>query len=251
VNAWGITDKGVARSQNQDSFYVNVFHDDQYAICVVCDGMGGARSGNVASDLAVRTFLDELLLAVRPSMSPKYMRSILERAVYNANRAVFHKSQTGPEYYGMGTTLTGMVLIPGHAIIANVGDSRAYLLEPGDTARITQVTQDHSVVEDMLRRGEISTEQARVHPRRNLLTRVIGTEIEVECDIFGIDIKRGDRLLLCSDGLTCVVEEQEILFETMGEGLNPPQPAAACQRLVEIANLRGGPDNITVIIAGM
>jgi len=246
-----MTDKGASRARNEDSFYVNVFHDEQYAICVVCDGMGGARSGNVASDLAVRTFLDALLLALRPSMSPKYMRSVLEKAVYGANRAVYQKALSSPEYYGMGTTLVGMIFTPTHAVIANVGDSRAYLVEKGTSSSgssVTQVTQDHSVVEDLLRRGEITQEQARHHPRRNLLTQVIGTEIEAECDFFNVELKRGDRLLLCSDGLTCVVGEQEILYEVTGGG-NSAQPSQACQRLIEMANQRGGPDNITVIIA--
>lgn len=241
MTAWGTTDRGIARSQNQDSFHLEILHDSAQAILVVCDGMGGAKSGNVASRIAADVFVEQLHLSLKPGMNIKALRAALSSAVEAANARVFAKARSDAAYYGMGTTLVGMVATPTLAVIANVGDSRAYII---DNEGIEQITRDHSVVEDLLYRGELSKEQARSHPSKNLITRALGTDSSVDPDIFSLDLCEGDFLLLCSDGLTGVVEDMEILYEVLHGG----DPALCCDRLVRLANERGGPDNISVIL---
>ena len=241
MKAWSHTDTGKARTQNQDFYHVELFHESDYALCVVCDGMGGAKAGNVASELACTTFVEEFHMALKPTMNAKAIRSALRQAVKEANRKVFEKSRSSPDYYGMGTTLVGGLITSERAIIANVGDSRAYL---ADTEGIQRITHDHSVVEDLLLRGELNAEQARNHPSKNLITRALGTEEEVLCDIFTLELRPGDYILLCSDGLSNMVDDQELLYELM----HSREDSDVCQRLVDIANERGGPDNITLAV---
>ncbi len=242
--AWGITDKGVSRQQNQDSFHLEVYHESDQAVCVICDGMGGARAGNVASELAVQVFVEEMRLALKPGMSQRSMRASLRSAVRAANDKVYGRSRPGSEFAGMGTTLVSCVATPGQAVIANVGDSRAYII---DRDGIERITRDHSLVEDLLARGELSREEAKNHPSRNLITRALGTDKDVHCDIYVLDLRPGDYLLLCSDGLTNTLEDQEILYEVLHGG----DPAMCCRRLTDMANSRGGPDNITIILVSV
>ena len=241
MNAWGVTDKGVARTQNQDSFFLDVFHDGGQAVCVVCDGMGGARAGNIASELAVSTFVEEMRRSLHPTMTVRQMQAALETAVVDANRQVFAKSQTDADFYGMGTTLVGALITDENCVVVNVGDSRAYVC---NEFGIVRMTRDHSVVEDLLDRGDLTPDQARRHPSRNLITRALGTEADIECDFFSATLQAGDYLLLCSDGLTNVVEDEEIQREI----LRSQQPQAICRRLLELACQRGAPDNITVVL---
>ncbi len=238
---WGATDRGMVRQTNQDSFhYESLFMDDQI-ISVVCDGMGGARSGNVASELAVKTFVEDLRRSARPIMSRRYMMNIISRASSAANARVYEQSRSSEEYMGMGTTLVGAMIFGKSAVISNIGDSRAYLITDEGIIRITR---DHSVVEDLIDRGDLTPEEARKHPSKNLITRALGTEREVKCDIYTEFVRQGNYLMLCSDGLTNVVSDQEILFEVLHGG----NPEKCCQRLLEIANTRGGPDNITIVL---
>ncbi|MDR1692320.1 MAG: Stp1/IreP family PP2C-type Ser/Thr phosphatase [Oscillospiraceae bacterium] len=239
--AWAITDKGLARRENQDSFHLEVSHAVTQAVCVVCDGMGGAKSGNVASQMAAGVFMDEMRVLAKPGMSQKGIRGALAGAVAAANRSVFIKAQSGAAYYGMGTTLVGAAVSKNAALVVNVGDSRAYLI---DSDGIEQVTRDHSLVEDLILRGEITREEAKAHPSKNLITRALGTEEAVIPDLFSVDLKDGDFLLLCTDGLTNVVDDQEILFEVLHGG----DPNSCCERLKNLANDRGGPDNITIVL---
>jgi len=238
---WAISDKGVSRRDNQDYQHLEISHANNQAVCVVCDGMGGARSGNIASRVAADVFVNDLNLQVKPGMSEKSLKTALASAVSAANAQVFEKARSDASYYGMGTTLVGAVVTPEQAVIANVGDSRAYhISEEG----IRQITRDHSLVEDLYERGELSYEETKNHPSKNLITRVVGTESAVIADLYTIELNEGDFLLLCSDGLTNVVEDQEILFEV----LHGSDPAFACDRLTNMANGRGGPDNITTVL---
>ena len=238
---WAITDKGVARRENQDSFHLELSHANNQAICVVCDGMGGARSGNIASRIAADAFCNDLRLQIKPGMSHKNLKAALASAVSNANTQIFEKALTDASYCGMGTTLVGAVVTPEAAVIVNVGDSRAYFINEDG---ITQITRDHSLIEDLVERGEISREEAKNHPSKHLITRVLGTDTAVIPDLFVAEFREGDFLLLCSDGLTNVVDDQEILFEVLHGG----DPMFACDRLTGMANNRGGPDNITVVL---
>ncbi len=241
MTAWGMTDCGLARSENQDAFHLEVLHDSAQSILAVCDGMGGAKSGNVASRVAVEVFVENLHLGLRPGMDLASIRVVLQEAVETANDRVYDKARSDMAFYGMGTTMVGAVITPGLAVIANVGDSRAYII---DSEGIERITRDHSVIEDLLDRGELSREQAKSHPDKNLITRALGTESEVTPDIFSVDLREGDYLLLCSDGLTNTLEDMEILYQVLHGG----EPASCCQRLVAMANERGGPDNITIIL---
>ena len=241
MNAWGITDRGVVRQQNQDYFHLNVLHDSSLAVCSVCDGMGGARSGNVASVMAVDAFIEETELLIKPGMNGRAMKTALLQAVSTANARIYEKGRSDPACYGMGTTMVCALVTPSVAVIANVGDSRAYIV---DKNGIERVTRDHSVVEDLLAMGELSREEAKTHPSKNLVTRALGTDESVKPDVFTVELREGDYVLLCSDGLTNTVEDQEILYEVIHGG----DPSKCCRRLMELANERGGPDNITIVL---
>ena len=241
MEAWGLTDLGNVRKQNQD-FYEILSLEGQRTLLVVCDGMGGAKSGNVASKLATEVFVGEIRRTARPDMDEKQIETMLRDAVELANRAVFEQSKVSSDFEGMGTTLVAAFLTPDSAVIANVGDSRAYIF---DKEGIRFVTVDHSLVELMVQRGEITREQAKNHPGKNLITRAVGTEAKVTADIYRQKLRPGDAVLLCSDGLSNEMADQEILFEVV----HGVRKEGCCQRLLDIAKGRGAPDNVTVVLA--
>ena len=237
---WGLTDPGCTRPQNQDAFQIEVL-DKNTLLCVVCDGMGGAKSGNVASSLAVDVFCQEVCRSWHADMDREQLDQMLHSAVKLTNFTVHDQAQQFEDFTGMGTTLVAL-LIRGKQITAvNVGDSRAYLINQND---VTQLTEDHSLVQLMVKNGELTKEQARNYPGKNLITRAIGTETVVEPDIFHHKAERGDCLLLCTDGLSNIIDEQEMLFEVVHGGSH----AECCQRLLDIAKNRGAPDNVTSIL---
>ena len=237
---WGLTDPGCVRSQNQDAFRMERL-DRNSLLCVVCDGMGGAKSGNVASTLAVDVFTEEVKQTWTPDMDRDRLDKMLQNAVKLTNFTVFDQSQQFEEFAGMGTTLVAVLIHGKNATIVNVGDSRCYWVNRDG---ISQLTVDHSVVQMMVARGEVTPERAKTYPGKNLITRAIGTEQQVRCDIFHHKLERGDCLLLCTDGLSNIIDEQEILFEVVyGE-----EKKQCCQRLLEIAKNRGAPDNVTSVL---
>lgn len=238
MEMWGITHRGVVREQNQDAFLLRQLPDGGIA-AVVCDGMGGAKAGNIASTMAAEIFMDELLQVERsdPSETQRWM----EHAAALANDQVFDRSLKDSDCTGMGTTLVAAVLDGGEASILNEGDSRAYHISDQG---IAQVTRDHSLVEDLVERGELTPEQARNHPHKNLITRAIGAEPLLRADFFHLPIQPGECLLLCSDGLSNLVTDQEILYEVVHGG----EKDSCCQRLLDIALHRGAPDNVTVVL---
>lgn len=240
MQCWGLTDPGCVRTQNQDSFRINHL-DRRTVLAAVCDGMGGARSGNVASSLAVDVFVQEIKQSRRGNMSRADIESMLIRAVKLANYTVYDQAKQFEEFNGMGTTLVAAYVTGNSACIVNVGDSRAYHMGGGGIRRITT---DHSVVQMMLLRGELTIDQARQYPGKNLITRAIGTEQVIEPDLFWVDLEPDDSLFLCSDGLSNLVDEQEILFEVV-HGVNKE---GCCQRLLDIAKSRGAPDNVTSLL---
>ena len=240
MQSWGLTDPGCVRAQNQDSYTIE--HLDRHTLlCVVCDGMGGAKSGNIASTLALDVFVQEVKRNYNSSLDMEAVDHVLERAVKLSNFTVFDQSQQFPEFDGMGTTLVAVLIRRRQTFVVNVGDSRAYCI---GSSGIRQVTVDHSLVELMLQKGEITPEKARFFPGKNYITRAIGTEPMVQCDIFHLDLNRGDFMLLCSDGLSNLVDDQEILFEVV-HGISRNR---CCQRLLDIAKNRGAPDNVTSIL---
>lgn len=243
MQAWGLTDPGMVRNQNQDFYQIVKLGRDQL-LAIVCDGMGGARSGNIASKMAVDLFVGEVQRTARGNMKQERIDDMLNSALELANKAVYEQSLLSEEYKGMGTTLVAAFFQKDTVTVANVGDSRAYLL---NQSGVQNVTTDHSLVELMVQRGELTREQAKNHPGKNLITRAVGTEPSVSCDLFHHHLAKGDSFLLCSDGLSNVMSDQEILFEVI-HGVNKND---CCQRLMSIANYRGSPDNVTVVLVVM
>ena len=240
MQSWGLTDPGCVRQQNQDAFYMEQL-DRNTLLCIVCDGMGGAKSGNIASSLAVDVFVQEVKRTWTSSMNQEKINQMLHSAVKLANFTVFDQAQQFEEFDGMGTTLVAVLLKNRHATVVHVGDSRAYRV---NSEGIWQMTRDHSLVQMMVERGELTQEMARTYPGKNFITRAIGTEPIVVCDISNLELSRGEFLLLCSDGLSNVLDDQEILFEVV-HGMNRED---CCQRLLEIAKNRGAPDNVTSVL---
>jgi protein phosphatase len=237
---WGLSDIGRVRAQNQDAFRIEEL-DRHTILAVVCDGMGGAKSGNIASRLAIDVFVGEVKNSWKASMTQEQTEQLLENAVKLANFTVYDQARQFEDFAGMGTTLVAALLSGRNATIVNVGDSRCYHITRSDIRRITV---DHSVVQMMVDRGELTAEEARSYPGRNYITRAVGTEPTVQSDLFAIRVERGDALLLSSDGLHNEVDDQEILFEVV-HGVNNDN---CCQRLLDIANMRGSPDNVTSVL---
>ena len=204
MQCWGITDPGCVRTQNQDAYMTEQL-DRNTTLCVVCDGMGGAKSGNVASSLAVDVFVEEIRRTWHSGMDPEEIDRMLEGAVKLANFTVFDQAQQFEEFYGMGTTLVAALICGKTVTVVNVGDSRAYLVNKDGLRRITT---DHSLVQMMVQRGELTPERARTYPGKNYITRAIGTESVVLCDVFHLHVERGDSVLLCSDGLSNMMDDQ-------------------------------------------
>ena len=237
---WAITDQGCSRSQNQDAYHIEGL-DKHTVLCVVCDGMGGAKSGNVASTLAVDVFTQAVKDSWTSDMDQEALDQMLQNAVKLTNFTVYDQAQQFEEVTGMGTTLVAALVSGKQATIVNIGDSRAYRISKDG---ISQLTRDHSLVQMMVERGELSQGMAKKYPGKNLITRAIGTEPAVACDIFHQKLEKQDCLLLCTDGLSNLLDEQEILFEVA----YCEDKQKCCQRLLDIAVNRGAPDNVTSVL---
>ena len=240
MQSWGLSDPGCVRKQNQDAYQIEQL-DRNSLLCVVCDGMGGAKSGNIASSLAVEVFVEEVKRSWKPMMDQNKIDQMLQSAVKLANFTVFDQAAQFEEFDGMGTTLVAVLIRGRKATVVNVGDSRAYGI---NRTGIHQITKDHSLVQMMVERGDLKPEIAKSYPGKNFITRAIGTEAFVMCDIFHRDVAKGDYLLLCSDGLSNMMDDQEILFEVV-HGVNKQH---CCKRLLDIAKNRGAPDNVTSVL---
>jgi serine/threonine protein phosphatase PrpC len=235
LKAAAATDVGMRRKGNEDRFAL----DPSLGLFLVADGMGGHTAGQVASELAA----DAVMRAVQAlDGSSGTLSEKLRAAIGAANRAIFTTAQQRPEYAGMGTTVVAVLSDGERAALAHVGDSRAYLVR-GD--RIRQLTDDHSIVGELLRRKEISESAAREHPHRHVLTRALGVRPSVEPDLAELTPSLGDVFVLCSDGLTNHLDDSEIAKHVSdGEDLQE-----VCDGMVDLANDRGGEDNITVVAA--
>ena len=240
MQSWCITDPGCVRIQNQDAYKVETL-DRNRLLCVVCDGMGGAKSGNIASTLASDVFAQEVATVWKNNMDKRETEEMLHRTIKLVNFTVYDQASQVQDFSGMGTTLVAALLHGKHATIVNVGDSRAYLIHRDG---IRQITTDHSLVQMMVDRGELTPQEARRYPGKNLITRAIGTEHTVMCDIFHLELEKDQLLLLCTDGLSNLLDEQEILFEVL-HGQDREQ---CCRRLLDIALNRGAPDNVTCVL---
>jgi len=239
---WALTDTGCVRSENQDAWLVRETLPGPEAspilTAVVCDGMGGAKAGNVASRMGVERF--SAFLCPRLS-TVAGAEPLIPQAVEEANRCIYEQSLADPEFEGMGTTLVAAITDGREARIVNIGDSRCYLVRD---KVIRQVTKDHSLVQDLVDRGEIDRADAWLHPQRNYITRALGTDEIVLGDVYREELEPGDALLLCTDGLSGIVNPQELLFEiAYGGDLD-----SAARRMLDIALERGAPDNTTLVL---
>ena len=239
MKMWGITNTGLVRSENQDAYAV--FEAGAFHAAVVCDGMGGTNGGQVASAIAVARFEKELRDSLRDDMDIPQLRQAMLSAIACANDAIRQEAARNAEYQHMGTTLVCAVTRSDMAIIGNVGDSRAYRV---GAERLERITRDHSVVEGLIESGNITAEQARTHPNRNLITRALGPEEHIECDVYDVTLGADERLLLCSDGLVVTATDEE-MYEAVARS---EKPAESLEHLLELSKQRGAPDNVTAVL---
>lgn len=237
MKSYCITDVGQRRTMNQDF----VFRSDESVgnlpnLFIVADGMGGHKAGDYASHYTVETLVE----SIREDQEKNPIK-IIRKAIEKANEKVLEKSLSDEGLAGMGTTVVVATVIGHYLYVANVGDSRLYLI----TDKITQITKDHSLVEEMVRIGEINREQARNHPDKNIITRAVGVRRDIKIDFFDVRLGRGDLILMCSDGLSNMLEDSEI-EEIVKKGGELSEIAS---ELVRMANQNGGKDNIAVVLA--
>ncbi len=236
------TDIGRVRRSNQDSYLTGEL-SGSVAWAVVCDGMGGANGGNVASAAAVKSISEHINASYREGMSANSVRNMLMSAISAANSNVFDMAQADANLLGMGTTVVVAIVIGKVAHIAHAGDSRAYIINKDS---IEQITRDHSVVQSMVENGEITEEQAKVHPNRNVITRALGVDDRIDIDYNEVVLRDGDTIMICTDGLTNYVENEQIL-----ELSNSCKFYEYPEKLIDMANDNGGGDNITVVMMSM
>lgn len=241
MKVWGLTDTGLVRKENQDAYAMDNNTISGHTVCVVCDGMGGTAGGQMASRIAVETYMSELKKILKPDMTPEQLREASSYATALANKAIREEAEKIEECRNMGTTLVSAISCRDGVVISNVGDSRAYHIS-GDG--IVQVTKDHSLVENMVDRGDITEEEARRHPNKNLITRALGPDANAVCDGYITPLHQGDYILLCSDGLVDTVTDQEMLFEVIHED----DPETCLQRMLTISKSRGAADNVTAVL---
>ena len=244
MKSFGLTDKGNVRKDNQDCFIIERCDSQNCLVLALCDGMGGAKAGGVASQLSNKAFVSFIYGKLTARVKKRFdYETLLKDACTEANGVSYEYSQFDEAFNGMGTTLVGGILkYDGNGYIINVGDSRAYLVSRR-RRQITQITRDHSLVEELLEYGAITEEEARVHPQKNIITRAVGAEARVEADYYRFKLRSGDILLLCSDGMSNVLTDREML--ALAEEY--PDPELLCHQLMDSTLERDAKDNVTVI----
>lgn len=236
MKAYAMTDVGKKRTTNQDYVYASKEAIGNLPnLFIVADGMGGHRAGDLASRYTVETFIEDVKNS--DEINPI---SIIESAIRTANRALMEKASESEEYEGMGTTLVVATVVDRSIYIANVGDSRLYLVNN----EIQQITRDHSLVEEMISLGELDKESARLHEKKNIITRAVGADADLIADFFEVEYSAGDIILMCSDGLSNMIEDKNIK-NIINEGTDLSDIA---HKLIEVANNNGGKDNIAVVL---
>lgn len=233
------TDVGMCRASNQDAYAIGEIPESG-AWAVVCDGMGGHAGGNVASEMAVERISERIKNNYHRKMRNFSIKNMLESAIICASADIFERASKDESLQGMGTTAVVAVCVSGECVIASVGDSRCYHIRNGE---IVQITKDHSLVQELVDSGAITSEEAETHPMKNVITRSVGLRDDVLVDFYDVSIEKGDMLLLCSDGLTNHVSGEEIIKCTCDDEI-----FNFADRLVKLANEKGGSDNITAVV---
>jgi serine/threonine protein phosphatase PrpC len=235
------SDKGRVRELNEDYFNILAGHPNIPLTMMIADGMGGHNSGEIASKMAVECVSNYILKNPDKISSEKNIEENIIDVVNRANDAVYTGSLKNVEYSGMGTTMIVSVVLNNKMYIGHVGDSRVYLIREGTIKRLTT---DHSYIEELIKNGSLTREQAENHPQKHIITRALGCEEIIEVDFYTCELHKNDIFVLCTDGLTNMISEQKIM-EVVCRHKDPQQ---ACKELVELANKNGGIDNITVIV---
>lgn len=237
IRSYAMTDIGRTRSVNQDYVFSSMEPIGNFSnLFIVADGMGGHRAGDFASSYSVKKILESVSLSLQ-----KNPKKIFQDAIEHANRELIEKAKINPELKGMGTTIVALTIDGQRAYVANVGDSRLYLLEK---EKLTQITVDHSLVQEMIKLGELTKESARFHPDKNIITRAVGAGKEILVDFFEFPVTRESILLMCSDGLSNMVGDEELALILK----SADTPEKISKKLIEAANRNGGKDNIAVIV---
>ncbi len=232
------TDRGIVRKDNQDSFAAGELPGG-VAWAVVCDGMGGAAGGSVASQTAVKMISEKIASKYQHGMSDNSIKNLLTSVIENANSSIYEMSCAVDTLNGMGTTVVVAIVKENELYLAHAGDSRAYRV---NDSGIQQLTRDHSIVQDMVEHGELTEEQAKDHPRKNIITRALGVSSDIESDYYQETLDEGDVIIICTDGLTNYVETDDIYNATRDNHYYE-----FADRLIALANENGGGDNITVV----
>lgn len=230
-------DIGLKRKSNQDACFTGRLYENTVLV-IVCDGMGGANAGNVASETAVKCISEYVGKSFRKTMKEKDMADMLKNALISANIEIYDLSLKNSDFLGMGTTAVVAIVQSDKAVICHAGDSRAYIVNDD----IVQLTKDHSIVQTLIESGKLTPDEAKMHPRKNVITKALGAEEDLSPDILTVDLKEKDSLLFCTDGLTNYVEAPDILNIFTTNEINN-----VAHSLVERANQNGGGDNITVV----
>ena len=243
MKAHGATDIGLVRKINEDAFYFQENHkENEPFICIIADGMGGHNAGEIASKMAVSLMLDFFKKNIScQSYDAKSFALLLKEAFLYVNKIIYLDSIKNKEYFGMGTTLIVAFVSGSNIVVGHVGDSRVYFI---GNRNIKKVTTDHSYVAELIKNGTIKPEEANKHPQKNLITRAIGTGITVDVDINIFNLDSEDYVILCTDGLSNMLEDNEIMETVYLE----KELKEKCNELIRLANERGGHDNITAII---
>jgi len=239
LDFYGLTDIGLNRKMNQDVFYTHKFNE-QVGFAIVCDGMGGQSAGNIASEMTCNIVSDKLKEIDILKVDSLEIDDIITTTIGDANIKVYTKSKLEAGYTGMGTTVVLAFIVGETAHIACIGDSRVYSIQENC---IKQITKDHSLVQELFEQGKITQEEVFTHPNKNMITRAVGVALTVDIDLISVNIEKGQKLLLCSDGLTNMLNDEEIKKIVIKNDLEN-----SCKKLIEMANDAGGIDNTTVVV---
>ncbi len=233
------TDIGMKRSTNQDSYSYGQLENGTITWAVVCDGMGGMAAGNIASATAVEVIAGSLEQNLSPKSSASFVKNLLKNSIESANAKIYSMAEENDDMRGMGTTVVAVVVIKGVAYFAHAGDSRGYYFSNNV---LTQVTTDHSMVQTLVDKGQLTEVEAKSHPNKNIITRALGVATYIDVDFETLNVSSGDTVLLCTDGLTNCIDDELIKLASTDNDFY-----SLADRLVELANQNGGNDNITVV----